>query len=1264
MKIIQKAAVSLIIALILFAGFMLLAFSSLFDIIETNYYNKKVIIQFDEKLNEIDRQISEYKAEKNTIINEISNNSSIKKVFFTNQSREDIFQQNNLMKKLKNDNIYFKYLRIFDDDGKIHFSSNENDINTKDDFKISYKTLENAVGNEEIQKIKASGNNELLFLEEPGFISIKNDLNDNFGIRRGSIQLVYSSDDLYEFLKKKNLIDNNDKIALIGSNGLVVNLFNKNKNIVSIIRENWLKNEYEKIKYIYEDESGKEYALLTYKGDKTFTGIVLLKEIFQINQYYRYILLIISFFVFNILTFLLFNIKQDKISVISDRIKRFQIKFLIEYLDEKHEIDWKRWKKELKNRKEEVRKEFKKGIRGLNKKQEEEVNLLIDKSWDEIIALLAGRFQEPAVVKGASVEIGNIDEIVKKILQTELKYTSQGKSPGAVLAPKLNTPEPVAVESVDEAEEIEELDELEEIGEEEALETPEPVAVEALDEAEETEELDELEEIGEEEALETPEPVAVEALDEAEETEELDELEEIGEEEALETPEPVAVEALDEAEETEELDELEEIGEEEALETPEPVAVEALDEAEETEELDELEEIGEEEALETPEPVAVEALDEAEETEELDELEEISEEEALETPEPVAVEALDEAEETEELDELEEIGEEEALETPEPVAVEALDEAEETEELDELEEISEEEALETPESVAVEALDEAEETEELDELEEISEEEALETPEPVAVEALDEAEETEELDELEEIGEEEALETPEPVAVEALDETEEIEELASEPVIELSSEKLKNIAEEIISVETIKSVITAAEKIFKPLTEPETKEESEKLNSFRRRMNLEEGYAELEEFKEDKALEWSEIKSEEELIEEIEALEDDITELEELEELEDGVTELEEIPQGELSLRDEEEIEELEAVKVILPLEIEREEENVEYLEPVKDVDISSEVDVDYISGEWIKEYNKTINIMDNVFEEIRKLRMEELTGFAEMAVLEEIKEIEYNELKNLTLNDKITLLKKEKLLEITDIGKFAQKYRDLRNIVVDKDGVFEISSEIYKNRETPADSEFKKAVDDVIGKNGSQKKGDDFTISGFFAKTDVDLPLFEMENNEVNTQTVEIDPDKMITEEYGFDLDMYVGNYSGESSIAYMKALLKISRSVNSIYGGIIVQDETRFYPDITSGLNQTENLLIFRKKDVFYQEILSQKKVFYLKTGINSVEEIDSVFSDEDKVFMKSILFMPVKYKNKQAYLFLSPDKNIFSFDDIVEKVHNLHK
>ena len=38
---------------------------------------------------------------------------------------------------------------------------------------------------------------------------------------------------------------------------------------------------------------------------------------------------------------------------------------------------------------------------------------------------------------------------------------------------------------------------------------------------------------------------------------------------------------------------------------------------------------------------------------------------------------------------------------------------------------------------------------------------------------------------------------------------------------------------------------------------------------------------------------------------------------------------------------------------------------------------------------------------------------MEEETGFAEMAVLEEIKEIEYTDLKNLTLSDKLKMLKR-----------------------------------------------------------------------------------------------------------------------------------------------------------------------------------------------------------------------------------------------------------
>lgn len=126
---------------------------------------------------------------------------------------------------------------------------------------------------------------------------------------------------------KEYLLDKNDSIKLIGNDGIVINLFDDSDNVTEIIRQNWQKTDYEKIKYIYEDESGKEYALLTFKGKNRFTGFVVLREIFKIDRFYRYILLIVSFFVLNIVTFLFFNLRQDKISVISDRVKRFQINF-------------------------------------------------------------------------------------------------------------------------------------------------------------------------------------------------------------------------------------------------------------------------------------------------------------------------------------------------------------------------------------------------------------------------------------------------------------------------------------------------------------------------------------------------------------------------------------------------------------------------------------------------------------------------------------------------------------------------------------------------------------------------------------------------------------------------------------------------------------------------------------------------------------------------------------------------------------------------
>ena len=246
----------------------------------------------------------------------------------------------------------------------------------------------------------------------------------------------------------------------------------------------------------------------------------------------------------------------------------------------------------------------------------------------------------------------------------------------------------------------------------------------------------------------------------------------------------------------------------------------------------------------------------------------------------------------------------------------------------------------------------------------------------------------------------------------------------------------------------LKWFVTAAERGFVPLSEPETDEEIDKLNLFIRKNNIVESTSELKKIDtsevfetldnipiQDSAEDFKELEELVEIDEEnavLEELDEDeiletVEELEELEEFEDF-----EEAEGSKTIREQENIEELELVKDIIPLIIEKDIEEVEELETVIENEEIEEFDVDYISSEWIKEYNKNINIIDTVFEEIRKQKMEEETGFAEMAVLEEIKEIEYTDLKNLTLSDKLKILKDEHLLEIYDLSQISELYKKM----------------------------------------------------------------------------------------------------------------------------------------------------------------------------------------------------------------------------------------
>ena len=69
--------------------------------IEAKYYNKKIVDDYENRLQKVLDGIEKYSVLKNETAEDIGENKSIKRVFLTNQSKEDIFQRNNLIKKNK-----------------------------------------------------------------------------------------------------------------------------------------------------------------------------------------------------------------------------------------------------------------------------------------------------------------------------------------------------------------------------------------------------------------------------------------------------------------------------------------------------------------------------------------------------------------------------------------------------------------------------------------------------------------------------------------------------------------------------------------------------------------------------------------------------------------------------------------------------------------------------------------------------------------------------------------------------------------------------------------------------------------------------------------------------------------------------------------------------------------------------------------------------------------------------------------------------------
>ncbi len=731
----QKVAFSLLISVLAFCAFTVVAFSGLFDLLEVNFYQPIVQEIKQKKLEEIAAAQNEYFDTLMKRFDAFSVSQVVKTYADPHPSDASAKNREILRSQLVTSTSALTGIRIISENGRnIFFSTFTNDLisgkkgisyrnydtagDIKFDFLSSKKLAEGSSPSDEKCRIIKDGKAGRLIFSFP-FFNQDNEYS-------GTILFYCDAGNFSQFLYNRNLVDIKGFATLVtepdGSSfgGFVFGLPNYGRDSLQgeILKKwheggesFWKLNPAENptregdSDSVLEKSKNNSLCAFTYKNSREDFGFITLiydESELKFPPYIRIILLATAFVTLYLAIFLILSFKHDDIVVIRDKVRRYENEFFVGY----REMGAGKSPDYLEEQKTVLERRILKSLGKKAEKHAAEFKSIFENYWQEMI-LAFGENPCPTLAASSAPAINadQLKEIVRSSLEDILENGKIQINALTASSVQLNTrseePEvqknkenPVIEEAPDEVEEVPETEELEEI--------------EEIPEAEE--ELEEVEEIPEaEEELED-----VEEVPEAEE--ELEEVEEISEaEEELEEVEevPEAEEELEEVEEIpeaeEELEEVEEIPEaEEELEK-----VEKIPEAEE--ELEEIEEVPEaEEELEEVEeiPEAEDELEEVEEVpeaeEELEEVEEIPEaEEELEKAEeiPEAEEELEEVEEVpeaeEELEEVEEIPETEELEEVEeiPEAEEKLEEVKEIpeveEELEEIEEVPEaEEELE------------------------------------------------------------------------------------------------------------------------------------------------------------------------------------------------------------------------------------------------------------------------------------------------------------------------------------------------------------------------------------------------------------------------------------------------------------------------------------------------------------------------------------------------------------------------------------------
>ena len=558
----QKIAFSLLVAMGLFAVFVLSLNSKLFNELETRFYTQSRIEQNTGQLDRVSEGCDSYITKILNLTEKGENawvkNASVRSFYVQNASESDVMTRRRLTEQLFAEIPALSGIRIVDKNGRnLHYSSfDDTDLLKQSGITKIYKNYNDITKDadeipfEQLSKLVSETKSVLLFDQSRNRIVLSVPFCWVDGIYSGVSLFYLSINEIEKELNASDIIPIGQNALIISdsdfSGGLVLNIpYGEKKSFEEPVKQYWKKHvSAQQPEKLLEMPDGRFYlALSSNRNGKIQVSAVYPSNLFELSKEIRILIYICIFISILLIVFLIFSFFRDPVVTLQKRIKKIQLGLIENYIDGKEKREWGDIARQLRGRKNDLSTEIIRSLHVHSKKRRDELSEYLNKNWDEIFSIFETKAGTSSGASGAVGAAGTAELTGTSIAEIRrmLEEVLQSRS---FAVPAAATPVSVAP-----AEDVDELDEVEELAED-AEELEEPEEIEDVEElAEEVEDLDEVEELAEE----------VEDLDEveelAEDAEEIDEVEELTEE--VEETDDVE-ELTGEAEEVEEdADELE-----------------------------------------------------------------------------------------------------------------------------------------------------------------------------------------------------------------------------------------------------------------------------------------------------------------------------------------------------------------------------------------------------------------------------------------------------------------------------------------------------------------------------------------------------------------------------------------------------------------------------------------------------------------------------------------------------------------------------------